>query len=161
MEQDHKKDSKKGVGMTQVWRSNAGENIRLRREQLGWTQETLLKRLRELSGEEAFYKGKDSISQIEKGVTAPPWDKMLQIARVIGMTMERLAGLCPPPTPSALQYTNNIQGDSYTDSVVVGATAPGALTDQIYAAMLKRGMLVTCPVCAERDGQAVKMPEPC
>lgn len=151
MEQDHKKEGKKGVGMTQVWRTNAGDNIRWRREQLGWTQEIFLTRLRELSGDEFFYKGKDSISLIEKGVTTPPWDKMLQIARILGTTVESLAGLCPPSPPAAVsqQQVNNIHGDSYMDSVVVGALAPADIAQQVYAKLQQHGIYFRCAVCAE------------
>jgi transcriptional regulator with XRE-family HTH domain len=133
--------------MTQVWRTRAGEQIRLLREQRGWSQDYLLKRLRELSGDPEFYKGKESISFIEKGTTAPPWDKMLQIARLLNTTVEALAGLEPPPPPQPLQYTNNIQGDSYMDSVVVGGPSALDTAHYVYEKLRAHGVYFLCATC--------------
>src|SRR5262245_41985809 len=96
MPTEPKKDARKGYGMTQVWRDHAGEQIRLRRKQRNWTQTDLLRQLLALSDDPEFYRGKESISVIERGKSAPPWDKMLQIARLLQTTVEALAGLEPP-----------------------------------------------------------------
>ena len=133
--------------MTQVWRTRAGEAIRVLRDQRGWSQDYLLKRLRELSGDPEFYRGKESISFIEKGTTAPPWDKMLLVARLLNTTVEALAGLDPPPPPASLQYTNNIQGDSYTDSVVVGGPPAAEVAKQVLVQLQQWGIYFRCPTC--------------
>ena len=144
--------------MTHVWRQRAGEHIRLLREQRGWSQDYLLKRLRELSGDPEFYKGKESISFIEKGTSAPPWDKMLQIARLLNTTLETLAGLDPPPA-APLQYTNNIQGDSYTDSVVVGAANPHDVATYVYEKLRAHGVYFLCAACQSGLAPTPKPPD--
>ena len=150
---DTKKEPRKGNGMTQAWRDSLGEAVRLRRDQRGWSQDELARRLREISGDKEFYSSKASISVIENGQVAPPWDKMLLIARVLGTTIEEMAHLAPPTVPP-LSYTQNIQGNSYTGNVV--STGPGAaeVAEKVMALFERYGVIFKCAVCEERERQS-------
>ncbi|MGN0311447.1 MAG: helix-turn-helix domain-containing protein [Lachnospiraceae bacterium] len=62
--------------------STTGERIRLRREELGWTQEELAKRL--------GYKTRGAISHIENDHTNLSSKKIKEIADVLGVTPDYL-----------------------------------------------------------------------
>lgn len=147
---ESQKEPRKGVHMTQVWRERVGENIRLLREQRGWTQLDLLQRLRDLSGDPEFYKDKGSISLIEKGLSAPSWDKMLQITRLFQTTLEVLAGLehgAPKPT----HYTTTVQGNAYNESVILGNQDASRVVDQVLERLKSQGLVMVCPTCHAKE----------
>lgn len=143
---DTGKALRKGVHMTQIWRERVGENIRLLREGKLWTQTDLLKRLRDLSGDPEFYKDKGSISLIEKGLSAPSWDKMLQITRLFNTSLEVLAGL-EPAAPSPSQAPE--PGGQETAKVV----------EQVLAQLRAHGVLRVCPACQGRAEALEQQPE--
>ena len=64
--------------------STVGENILLKRKQLGLTQEELAKRM--------GYKSKSTINKIELGINDIPQSKIVQFAEVLGTTPAHLMG---------------------------------------------------------------------
>lgn len=139
----------KGDQMSQHWLDRAGENMRLVRLQHGWSLQDMLERLREMSGDEDFYRDKSSLGLIEQGKSVPPWDKMLQITRLLSVRLEVLAGLELPTAPGT-QYTTTIQGNAYSESVVLGPPGESPLVEQVLARLRHEGLVLACPTCAAR-----------
>lgn len=61
-----------------------GERVRVRREQVGMTQEELANKL--------GYKHKTSVSKIEKGITVVPSSMVIKIAQALGIPVQQLMG---------------------------------------------------------------------
>jgi transcriptional regulator with XRE-family HTH domain len=107
---------RQGGLMSQVWIERVGRNLRLLREERGWSQAYVAKRMCELSQDPEFYKGKEAISNIERGLSTPPWHKMLQLARFFETTIEALAelpteGRHGPQTHAEVIYVQNMHGN--------------------------------------------------
>lgn len=64
--------------------SDIGKNIRRARENLGWTQEELARRM--------GYKSKSTINKIEMGINDIPQSKIVKYAEVLGVTPRALMG---------------------------------------------------------------------
>lgn len=64
--------------------SNIGNNIRKARENLGWTQEELARRM--------GYKSKSTINKIEMGINDIPQSKIVKYAEVLGVSPSALMG---------------------------------------------------------------------
>lgn len=102
--------------MSQVWIERTGRNLRILREARGWSQTYVAKRLCEISQDTTFYKGKEAISNIERGLSTPPWHKMLQLARFFETSIEALAELHTesgggPQTHADVIYVQNMHGN--------------------------------------------------
>ena len=107
---------RQGGLMAQVWIERVGRNLRLLREERGWSQAYVARRMCELSQDPEFYKGKEAISNIERGLSTPPWHKMLRLARFFETTIEALAelpteGRCGPQTHADVIYVQNMHGN--------------------------------------------------
>jgi transcriptional regulator with XRE-family HTH domain len=103
-------------GMSQVWIERVGRNLRILREERGWSQTYVARRLCEISKDPTLYKGKEAISNIERGLSTPPWHKMLQIARFFETSIEALAELhidtgLGPQTHADVIYVQNMHGN--------------------------------------------------
>lgn len=61
-----------------------GERVRIRREEIGMTQDELAEKLN--------YKHKSSVSKIEKGIAAVPNTKIVAIAKVLDCSVQYLMG---------------------------------------------------------------------
>ena len=101
--------------MSQVWIERVGNNLRLLREQRGWSQAYVARRLSEIAND-PMYKGKESISLIERGLSTPPWHKMLALARFFETTIEALAELPTEghhgaQTHAEVIYVQNMHGN--------------------------------------------------
>lgn len=102
--------------MSQIWVERVGRNLRILREARGWSQAYVAKRLCEISKDPMLYKGKEAISNIERGLTTPPWHKMLQLARFFETSIEALAELhdgatSGPQTHADVIYVQNMHGN--------------------------------------------------
>ena len=70
--------------------SIVGDNILALRKQLGWTQEELAQKM--------GYKSKSTINKIELGINDIPQSKVVQFAKVLGTTPDKLMGWSPALT---------------------------------------------------------------
>ena len=75
--------------------SELSTRLRLRREELGLSQEELAQRM--------GYRSKSSITKLEKGINDIPQSKVEELAAALQTTPAYLLGLdapCPPPGPA-------------------------------------------------------------
>lgn len=77
-----------------------GERVKLKREELGLSQEELAEKMK--------YKSKTSIHKIEQGITDLPLSKVSELAKVLGVTSSYLMGWTEEKTQPKKQETSNV-----------------------------------------------------
>lgn len=75
-----------------------GERVKLKREELGLSQEELAEKMK--------YKSKTSIHKIEQGITDLPLSKVSELAKVLGVTSSYLMGWEEKTQPKKQEESN-------------------------------------------------------
>ena len=117
-----------------------GERVRLRREQLGITQEELASKL--------GYKHKTSVSKIENGVSSVPSTKVVELAKVLDVSVQYLMGKEKIDAKKSLSHMDDEQ-------MLVNAWSKATFDEkmQIYYVLKKYGM----PQPNEKDTIAISV----
>ena len=113
--------------------SELSTRVRLRREELGLSQEQLAQRM--------GYRSKSSITKLEKGVNDIPQAKLEELAAALETTPAYLLGLdvlCPPPGFEPLPAMAMVP---LVGSIACGTPSPPSRTSSSTSAFRRRGTL--------------------